>query len=627
MTEKYARFSSGLLLACFFIFAFFLLNKPLTDPDMPWHLKTGEYIWQHKTIPATDPFSYAQDEIPFIGHFILTQYWLAQLFLYFVYTAFGAYGLIFTGAAIFTAIFALLAYLLRPAGVYLTLAYLGSFGLLILGNFVALRPQILTFLFTAVTIVLIEGFLARKTLRFIAPFPLLMLLWSNMHGGFIFGVVIMLIYLFSVVFTSLIGSRYPAFPPTSLTRGQIAAFAVATFLSCALSLLNPNTYHAFLYAFVTHSQKLFSMVSEYQTPLAMAKSNPTGMIIAYWALLPAILILVLYFIRQRLVTPALLLLFAVSLSFVGVRYISLFAIVATSVLRYLPLNLDRKLPLRPRIILNICLIAVLAASSAFSAQKLRRLEFHVLETFTYFPIGAAAFLHEKKISGNIFSSYNKSSYLLFKLFPESRLYADSRYISERRIGTMMAIVGANDTEQDWIKVMNMQLPPGAGSVSLSGTVTGKNRSPIALPEGSWDSLLDEISAEIIVHEALDAGSGLVHPFIWKLVISKEWELIYLDGTVMVFVRSNDKYRGVIQAYGKPKTAVYDEIIMESLPNLGSNNPQYAVNIALAQMLKGKTGADTKRLIDIALQMDQKNFFANYAMTLYVLLTSSRAGNN
>ena len=31
---------------------------PIVDPDFPFHIKTGEYIYQHKEIPEDDPFSF-----------------------------------------------------------------------------------------------------------------------------------------------------------------------------------------------------------------------------------------------------------------------------------------------------------------------------------------------------------------------------------------------------------------------------------------------------------------------------------------------------------------------------------------------------------------------------------------
>ena len=46
-----------LLIICF-IFVLGLFSIEIKDPDFWWHLKTGEYIVQTGSIPATDPFAY-----------------------------------------------------------------------------------------------------------------------------------------------------------------------------------------------------------------------------------------------------------------------------------------------------------------------------------------------------------------------------------------------------------------------------------------------------------------------------------------------------------------------------------------------------------------------------------------
>ena len=35
-----------------------LFSTEISDPDFWWHLKTGEYIVQHGSLPVPDPFSF-----------------------------------------------------------------------------------------------------------------------------------------------------------------------------------------------------------------------------------------------------------------------------------------------------------------------------------------------------------------------------------------------------------------------------------------------------------------------------------------------------------------------------------------------------------------------------------------
>ena len=49
------------------------LFRPLYDPDFYWHLKTGQWIWQNKSLPHFDPFGIPPSPEPTPGtEFIFT---------------------------------------------------------------------------------------------------------------------------------------------------------------------------------------------------------------------------------------------------------------------------------------------------------------------------------------------------------------------------------------------------------------------------------------------------------------------------------------------------------------------------------------------------------------------------
>ena len=55
LTARHVRF---VLLAVLVATALAYLLRPIMDPDFFWHLKTGEWIREHRGLPASDPFSY-----------------------------------------------------------------------------------------------------------------------------------------------------------------------------------------------------------------------------------------------------------------------------------------------------------------------------------------------------------------------------------------------------------------------------------------------------------------------------------------------------------------------------------------------------------------------------------------
>ena len=56
------------------------VRQRFNDPDMWWHLKTGEVIWTTHTIPTTDLFSYTTNHHGWIPH-----EWLSQVLIYGAY--------------------------------------------------------------------------------------------------------------------------------------------------------------------------------------------------------------------------------------------------------------------------------------------------------------------------------------------------------------------------------------------------------------------------------------------------------------------------------------------------------------------------------------------------------------
>src|ERR1700689_4038769 len=75
---------AGLLI----VLAVLSVRSRFDDPDMWWHLKTGEIIWTTHTIPTTDLFSYTTNHYAYVPH-----EWLAQLLIYGAYRFAGYPGL------------------------------------------------------------------------------------------------------------------------------------------------------------------------------------------------------------------------------------------------------------------------------------------------------------------------------------------------------------------------------------------------------------------------------------------------------------------------------------------------------------------------------------------------------
>ena len=64
------------------------LSQPVLDPDMWWHVRTGEWVVGHGWVTATDPFSTFGHGRPWVAYS-----WLYEILVYGIFRAFGLVGI------------------------------------------------------------------------------------------------------------------------------------------------------------------------------------------------------------------------------------------------------------------------------------------------------------------------------------------------------------------------------------------------------------------------------------------------------------------------------------------------------------------------------------------------------
>ncbi|MDQ6875249.1 MAG: hypothetical protein M3042_09350 [Actinomycetota bacterium] len=155
-----------------------------TDPDLWWHLRTGQWIVLHHRIPTVDHWSFASTK-PWVAH-----EWLAQVFLYMAYRSGGYHGVLLLRAAMLAAIAFVVVRECRRRGNWLHATIAALFGLATVEPGAAARPQLASFLLMA----LFGPVLMRAVVRRRAPVSLIPLiwLWANLHGLWTFALVVYL---------------------------------------------------------------------------------------------------------------------------------------------------------------------------------------------------------------------------------------------------------------------------------------------------------------------------------------------------------------------------------------------------------------------------------------------------
>jgi len=394
--------------------------RPITDPDFWWHLRTGQLIWESRSIPRQDGFSYTLTGQPWITH-----EWLTEVILYAVYALVGQGGLILVFAAIITAAFAL-AYLQcdgRP--------YLASFVVVLAAISSAVtwgvRPQMLSVLLSAVFLYFLH-LNGKGNTKYLWLLPPLMVLWANLHGSFFLGVV----YLAARAIGAMLDRVFARSEEVKLHWKGIRRLGVVTLLTAAAPILNPNGIRLLTYPFGTlQSAAMQQYIMEWFSPdFHLAQFLP-------FALFVLILLATLSLSRSRPTTTDLI--FMIGFGYASLRsarQIPFFVLTTTPMVTSQLLHVwrDSGLPnlsatrMRPRgrafLAANWAILAVLLAGAAvLSGQALLG---NAAAQRDAFPVAAVDFLEASETSGNIYNLYHWGGYLIWRLYPDRKVFIDGR---------------------------------------------------------------------------------------------------------------------------------------------------------------------------------------------------------
>jgi hypothetical protein len=149
-----------------------------------WQITIGQWIVDHGAVPTTDVYSFTMRGQPWIS----TQ-WLAQVLYAKAYSLAGWSGPVVLAATAIAATFALLTkFLNRHLSESTTLVFVAAALALTVPHLLA-RPHVLAL---PLMVAWVGGMIAAADRRGAPSFWLLsvMALWANLHGGFVFGLVL-----------------------------------------------------------------------------------------------------------------------------------------------------------------------------------------------------------------------------------------------------------------------------------------------------------------------------------------------------------------------------------------------------------------------------------------------------
>ena len=395
----------------------------LRDPDTLWHIAIGHWIIVHATVPDRGIFSATMANAPWID-----QEWFAEILMAWGYDHFGfaalAVGTALSEAAAIAILLRVLLGILTPLHAMFASVLAGA---LWFPHLLA-RPYILTI----PILVMWVAALVRARSEDRAPslwWGLLIVLWANLHGSFMFGIGLAALFAAEAVLIA------PGWHGRVRAARDWGCFGV---LALGAALITPYGLHGLLFPFHMINMTVLAYIGEWQ---GVNFSQTSAMPFGLWLL--TILFASLSLGWRLPPTRIGMLLLLVAMALKHARYMELLGAVSSLLLApSLRLQLER----HGAVTKVDRLMAALARPGDWRAIVIGTIVV-VVSTVTLrdgnpqprsalFPAAAVAEVNSKHLKGPVFNSYQFGGYLIFSgidPFVDGRaeLYGDAfvkRYI-------------------------------------------------------------------------------------------------------------------------------------------------------------------------------------------------------
>ena len=399
---------------------FYLSLRPIIDPDFWWHLRTGQLMEQTSAILREDPFSWTARGNPWVTH-----EWLSEIFIYQFYKL-GSYQLLTIIFSLVITASLFFSYLRCPPE---SVPYIAGFSLLLgalaSGPLWGVRPQMITLLFTSIFLYLLDRY--RRTGRFttLIPLPLMMLLWVNLHAGYILGIVVEATYIFGWMIELAIFKVWNKESIDNISKNKFLILVGALGVSLLVMPINPAGLRIFTYPFQTlFDPAMQKYIQEWFSPdFHNLMWQPLALMIL--ALVGAGMSS-----NHRIsITKVILTLGFGFAALRSARHVPLFAIAVIPVLAeqfsyLIKINPTTQTPSRLFRWINTILISVIVLVMILTLFQLP-VKQQEAEAINY-PKDAVEWVIENKPQGKLFNSYNWGGYLIWKLYPHYPVYVDGR---------------------------------------------------------------------------------------------------------------------------------------------------------------------------------------------------------
>lgn len=548
-----------LIITVLTVLASLYLLRPITDPDFFWHISTGRWILENKALPSEDPFSYTTPRLLSDREFfILRSYWLSQVLYWLCYKLSGLNGIILLRVLLLSL---LLVFIYKRIKVVEDPLLISGLLIVFTVNLLSLypmdRPQVWSFVFFALLLLVLN--IKRYTLL-----PPLMLLWSNMHGGYILGSVVIGVYIIDE------GIRY--------LRGKEIEKGLLIGGICGIlaGFINPSTYQAFLQT-IKMPSSMTGMTIEYMSTIKTFLKRGDLTMLFYWFFL----LITSFEILRRTVKGGIslkeIILFSGLgyFSFTQIRYVVFFLIWAMPFAVMFLNSLKHWLRYG---LLTLLISGSIGLSLILQEyNNIKNIKNFSSENWisSYYPEAGLRFIMNNNLKGNMYNFHDWGGYLIWRFYPEKKVFIDGRQLYE---------------------YLFMQ------SMSIDQAV----REPVIMGMPFWKAILKTYDINYMLIPAFDM-LGNVSGLLGALIDDEEWIPVFFRGNSIIFVRNTKENYPVIYRYGIPREFILDDIIGQVEAMLKRSPKHISLYIALGDLnVKAKRYEKAMEIYEKGLELQPFN---------------------
>jgi hypothetical protein len=301
----------------------------LTDADVGWHIRTGEYILDHHAVPRQDLYSFSKPEAPWYAW-----EWLTDVIDGGLHRMGGLKGVVLMSAVIIAMFATTLVRRMVWRGTHLMIALIVA--LLGVGaasiHFLA-RPHIFTLLFLSISMWLIEadreqvlaaaGSVPGRRIWWLVP---LAVVWTNMHGGFLALLAVLGLTTLGLAIENVLAGTWNI----RKSWDNVLRYAALTGACSAATLINPYGWrlHQHVIAYL-RSDWIRNVIQEFQSPTFRTEN-----MMQFEAVMLVGLMVALALLQRRRVVEGLWIVFWAHMALASARHVPVFITVAAPVIAF-----------------------------------------------------------------------------------------------------------------------------------------------------------------------------------------------------------------------------------------------------------------------------------------------------